>query len=140
MRYYVDRIAQTVRNLRSTTLSGLIGELKMGETVDKETLVGSFCALLELIKIGVVNVEQEPGHGEIAIRLSAEHADDVEGIVRASRFDDEVEEEPDDAGPIASAEPADPAPADEEPTDPSPSGDADPTRPDEPPPTSESTN
>ena len=92
MRYYVDRIAQTVRSLKNTTLSGLIGEIKEGETVDRETLVGSFCALLELIKIGVVNVNQETDHGEISIKLRAEHAGDVEGIVRASRFDDEVEE------------------------------------------------
>ncbi len=105
MRYYVDRIARTVRELRDTTLSGLMNQLKEGETVDRETLVGSFCALLELIKIGVVKVKQEVECGEISIRLSAEHAADVEGIVRASRFDDEIEEEPVEARSEA-AEPA----------------------------------
>ena len=92
MRYYVDRIARTVRSLRDTTLTGLMCELGEGEPVDRDTLVGSFCALLELIKIGVVKVQQEEDHGEISIKLSAEHAGDVEGIVRSSRFDDEIEE------------------------------------------------
>lgn len=92
MRYYVDRIAQRVHALRDTTLTALIEDLKDGERVDKETLVGSFCALLELIKIGVVRVDQEDDHGEISIVLRDEHAGDVEGIIRASRFDDEVEE------------------------------------------------
>lgn len=105
MRYYVDRIARTVRNLKSTTLSGLIGELSEGETVDRDTLVGSFCALLELIKIGVVKVNQPEELGEIEIKLSAEHEGDVEGIVRASRFDDEIEED-DNADEAPEADPA----------------------------------
>ena len=92
MRYYVDRIAQRVHSLRDTTLTQLIEDLKEGDALDKETLVGSFCALLELIKIGVVKVDQEDDHGEISIALRNEHAGDVEGIIRASRFDDEVEE------------------------------------------------
>lgn len=96
MRYYVDRIARTVRHLRNTTLSGLMGELSEGQPIDRDTLVGSFCALLELIKIGVVKVDQEADHGEISIKLSSEHAGDVEGIVRASRFDDEIEETPEE--------------------------------------------
>jgi len=98
MRYYVDRIARTVRNLKDTTLSSLLGEISDGERVDRDTLVGSFCALLELIKIGVVRVNQEEEHGEISIKLSAEHAGDVEGIVRSSRFDDEIEENTDSDG------------------------------------------
>ena len=110
MRYYVDRIARTVRSLRSTTPSGLMGELKEGEEVDKETLVGSFCALLELIKIGVVRVEQEEDHGEISIELRAEHAGDVEGIVRASRFDDEIEEAPEGESTSPVSPPENPAP------------------------------
>ena len=104
MRYYVDRIARRVRDLRNTTLSGLMNDLRDGDEVDRETLVGSFCALLELIKIGVVNVDQEDDHGEISIRLRHEHEGDVEGIVRASRFDDEIEETAEEAS--ADSEPS----------------------------------
>ncbi|MEM7515697.1 MAG: segregation/condensation protein A [Planctomycetota bacterium] len=94
MRYFVNRLATRMRDLRQTTLRELLDDLRTsGEPANRETLIGSFCALLELIKIGVVKVRQDEGEQDISIDISDDVGSDVEDLVRASRFDDEETEE-----------------------------------------------
>ena len=57
------------------------------------SLVGSFCALLELVKLGVIEVDQEERAADIGIRVRPEHREDIEAVVRATGFEDELEAE-----------------------------------------------
>jgi hypothetical protein len=70
-------------------------------------MVGSFCALLELIKLGVATVEPGPG-GETddpIVSICAGATSDVSELLNAVRFDDEVvPEDPDGAPSEDSAE------------------------------------
>jgi len=102
MRFYVHTLAGTIRSHRRLTLNDLIVSIE-GEPT-REALVGSFCALLELIKLGVVTAEQGERIGEIEVILTDAGAGDIEGILEGTTFDDELApsdeegEEPDEEG------------------------------------------
>lgn len=95
LRFYVERMAHRVREAGAMTLRGLVAELDCEH--ERENLVGSFCALLELVKLGLVSVEQEAEEGEISVVLRAEHREDLDEVLRSSRLEDEEDEE-DEAG------------------------------------------
>ncbi len=88
LRFYVHELAHRIRERGDVTLRELL--FTLDESPTKESLVGSFCALLELVKLGLVGVVQEDYRGEISIRLKPEHAIDIEEVVDASLFDDEL--------------------------------------------------
>ena len=67
--------------------------MKLDERPTRESLIGSFCALLELVKLGLVQVAQDDKQSDIKIRLRPEHEVDIESIVQSSIFDDEALEE-----------------------------------------------
>jgi segregation and condensation protein A len=90
LRFYVHELAHTIRERGDVTLRELL--FALDETPSRESLVGSFCALLELVKLGLVGVAQEGRTGEISIQLKPEHAIDIEEVVDASLFDDELPE------------------------------------------------
>jgi segregation and condensation protein A len=92
LRFYVDELARKIRELGEVALHAVLAHFEPERS--RESLVGSFCALLELVKLGLVTVEQQGPRGEIVLRLRPEHATDLESVVRASLFDDEVVEEP----------------------------------------------
>jgi chromatin segregation and condensation protein Rec8/ScpA/Scc1 (kleisin family) len=98
LRFYVDELARQIRDLGEVSLRALLAHFEPERT--RESLVGSFCALLELVKLGLVTVDQEGPRGDIVLRLRPEHATDLESVVRASLFDDEIVEEP-AAKPVA---------------------------------------
>jgi hypothetical protein len=52
--------------------------------------VGAFCALLELIKLGVVTAEQPDRGAEIEIVFQPDVEEDIEHLLEAERFDDEA--------------------------------------------------
>src|SRR5262249_25426537 len=85
-RFYVDELARRIRQLGEIALHSLLERFEPERS--RESLVGSFCALLELVKLGLVTVEQEGPRGEIVLRLRPEHAGDLESVVRASLCDD----------------------------------------------------
>ena len=82
----------------------------MNEEPTRESLIGSFCALLELVKLGIVGVEQDARHGEIVLALKEEHAQDMDDVLEQSVLDDEArpETEPPAATPSESASEAEP--------------------------------
>ncbi len=92
LRYYVDELSRRILSLGEMPLRALLAHFEPERS--REALVGSFCALLELVKLGLVTVEQDGAQGEIRLRLRPEHAGDLESVVRASLFDDEATEEP----------------------------------------------
>jgi len=90
LRFYVDHVVDVLRHTSSLSLAGLIKSL--GDVPQREAVVGSFCALLELVRMQVVEVKQEEGRREIAIAVRPEHSTDLEAYVRKS-LDDEDENE-----------------------------------------------
>jgi segregation and condensation protein A len=93
LRYYVDELARRIREVGEVSLRDLLSLIEPEKS--REALVGSFCALLELVKLGLVKVDQPGRAADIRIRLNPEHEGDLESVVRASLFDDErTEEEP----------------------------------------------
>ena len=91
MRYYVSNLARTVQRAKRMSLSGLIASL--GGEVTRETVVGAFCALLELIKIGIVRAEQGDREGEIEVTMAENAEADVDALLDGTTFDDELSAE-----------------------------------------------
>jgi len=88
LRFYVDALARRIREVGEVSLRELLSHIEPEKS--REALVGSFCGLLELVKLGLVTVEQPGPKEDIHIRLRPEHESDLESVVRASLFDDEV--------------------------------------------------
>ncbi|MEM6671261.1 MAG: segregation/condensation protein A [Planctomycetota bacterium] len=110
LRWYVREIGTAVRRDPSgTTLRGLVESL--GGVPTREGIVGAFCALLELMKIGLISAEQTRQEDEILLKWAAtdENDEDIEDLIKASRFMDEDSEDLDEAlgggrGPSPEAE------------------------------------
>ena len=106
MRWFVRELASWLGTAGRAPLSDCVVAFSGGEP-NKETMVGSFCALLELIKLGVATVEPGPGGeaDEPIVSLRAGATSDVSELLDAVRFDDEVApEDPDSAPAEGSAE------------------------------------
>jgi segregation and condensation protein A len=86
LRWYVDRLARLIRSTGSLTLAEVVSS---DDAPTRESLVGSFCALLELVRLGVVGVVQEGRGDELRILLRSESAADVEALLAATSFEDE---------------------------------------------------
>jgi segregation and condensation protein A len=88
LRFYVAGLANAVRARNEMTLEEVVFALDAEPT--RESLIGSFCALLELCKLGIVRVFQDELKGGIGIRLSEEHESDMDAVIESSVFDDEA--------------------------------------------------
>jgi segregation and condensation protein A len=102
MRWYVGRLVDWVK--RGDLASGGNGlslraliRSAADESPTRPMMIGVFCALLELMKLGVVSAVQDGPRDDIAIALCEEHREDIDEIVRTSGFDDETP-----AGQVAS--------------------------------------
>jgi len=93
LRFYVEEL---VTELKAR------GELSLGEIVrravgrgdaSRAQVIGSFCALLELMKLGVARAWQPDRRGDITVVLRDDLGSDVDDVVRNSGFDDESVEE-----------------------------------------------
>ena len=78
LRFYVDELARRIRELGEVSLRSLLAEFEPERS--RESLVGSFCAILELVKLGLVTVEQEDPRGDLRLRLRPEHSEDIESV------------------------------------------------------------
>lgn len=112
LRWYVSSVGHAVHQEKEIGLRRLV-ELAASEAPPREGVIGVFCALLELIKIGIVSARQEHPGDEIQVRLEADAEADLDDLIGASRFMDE--EDVEDGLEEGSAEEpagADPAEAD----------------------------
>jgi segregation and condensation protein A len=91
LRFYVQSIANSMRASRVSTLSRLIAAL--GDVPRREAVVGSFCALLELTRLGVVRVDQGDHGGEITLELKSEIEGDLESILATALMDEAADDE-----------------------------------------------
>jgi segregation and condensation protein A len=112
LRWFVQHLGGLVSRRGRATLRELMLDLDDG-TLTREGVVGSFCALLELVKIGLVSVEQPAQGGDIELVWASDGDTDLEELIRVSRFMDEEDERADEIPGLATTptEDAPPAPA-----------------------------
>jgi segregation and condensation protein A len=91
MRYYVEQVVQRLKETPTLSLRALVRTFAHDS---REALVGSFCALLELVRLEVIEVEQPEPRSDLAIRVRAERLSELEDIVRNTRFDEELASAP----------------------------------------------
>ena len=107
MRWFVRELASWISEAGDSPLSACVTAF-CKENPTKEEMVGSFCALLELIKLGVVAVaagpEGAPEDPIVSLREGVEG--DVTRLLDAVRFDDEETEdaEPEEASAEAASD------------------------------------
>jgi len=90
LRWYVERLVRWVKQQRVMSLRALVEQSVGTGEASKPLLIGSFCALLELMKIGVVGVQQAGPQAEIMISLREDVEGDAENLIRTAGFGDEV--------------------------------------------------
>ena len=90
MRHYVDELVRWVRDKKRLRLREMID--KVAGSQSRPQVIGSFCALLELMRLGVVSAHQGSQSDDIEITLRPEHEADIEEIVSASGLDAEMPE------------------------------------------------
>ncbi|MDP6518483.1 MAG: segregation/condensation protein A [Planctomycetota bacterium] len=106
LRWYVANMASLLRNRGSLELTDLVAGI--GSDLSRETLVGAFCALLELVHLGVASPRQdEVGRDEIRVHYREGNDEDLEHLLAAARFADE---EPETAPEAEVPPPAKPEP------------------------------
>ena len=86
LRYYVQQVVERLKLTPSLSLASVAHTFAHDS---REALIGSFCALLELVRLEVVEVTQADHRGDIEIRLRPERAADLDDVVRSTRFDEE---------------------------------------------------
>jgi len=123
MRYYVTNLARNVQRAGRLSLREMITSL--GGEMTRESLVGTFCALLELIKMGIVVAAQPDHRGEIEVEVSEAAETDMDQLLEGATFEDEVDPEA-LATPEGSAEGEASAPEGEEGATTTPSAEATP--------------
>jgi len=102
LRYYVEQVVQRLKAQPDVKLRELVKSFLLDP---REALIGSFCALLELVRLEVIEVEQAAPRGDIAIRVRSERAAELEDVVRNTRFDEELPAEA-EAPLVAPSQPA----------------------------------
>jgi len=91
LRYYVEEVVQRLKATPALSLRSLV---KTFDLEQREALIGSFCALLELVRLEVIQVVQESYRDDIQVQLRAERVAEIEDLVRKSRFDEDPAPEP----------------------------------------------
>lgn len=94
LRWYVNALGAFVHRHGRVNLRALI--LEIDDEPTKEGLIGAFCALLELVKMGVVRAHQPDDLGAIEVEMCGEVGADLDDLIRASTLMDEEEEAQDE--------------------------------------------
>ncbi|MFT5291690.1 MAG: segregation and condensation protein A [Planctomycetota bacterium] len=111
LRFYVEEFVQRLRTDGSVSLRALVRAF--GHDVPpREALIGSFCALLELVKMELIEVEQEGDVDDIQIVVAEGHGQDLEDVIHRSRLDGEPHSAAEDAEAEESPGKADTPPGD----------------------------
>jgi segregation and condensation protein A len=95
LRWFVRHLGGLVSRRGRATLRDIVLDLDDG-ALTREGLVGSFCALLELVKIGLVSIEQAEQDADIELVWSSDGDADLDELIRVSRFMDEEDERSDE--------------------------------------------
>jgi len=93
LRWYVETLVDALRkagtlNLRDATLS-------LGDGLTRASLIGTFCALLELVRLEVVDVRQDEQADDV--ELAFREGEGAEDRLAAAHFDDDDNDDEGDA-------------------------------------------
>jgi segregation and condensation protein A len=101
LRFYVEQLVHELKTRRELSLRALVAQIVEHEGASRQQTIGTFCALLELMKLGVARAWQASTKDDVHIVLRDDLGEDVDEVVRASGFDDEalLAASPDPAGP-----------------------------------------
>jgi chromatin segregation and condensation protein Rec8/ScpA/Scc1 (kleisin family) len=99
LRWYVSMLAHVLRDRRRLPLEEAL--MINGEPPTRASMIGGFCALLELVKLGLVTAIQASQEDPIELVLHEDSEGDFESLIRSSQFMDEdpPEEFPDEKKP-----------------------------------------
>ena len=89
LRFYVEEVVRTIKDNRSMSLRAIVEHAVQRGGASKRVLIGTFCALLELVKIGAVRAHQPSKDDDITVTLRDDIGDDVDSIIKMTEFDDE---------------------------------------------------
>jgi segregation and condensation protein A len=92
LRHFVEQIARILVERGGRSLRELV--LAVDAEPSRESLIGSFCALLELARLGLVRLTQSTEVDEIGISLREDRTGDVAEVLRDTVFEDEGRDEP----------------------------------------------
>jgi segregation and condensation protein A len=89
MRWYVENLVQNISaagrmSLREATES-------LGDGLTKASLIGTFCALLELVRLELVEVQQDKQTDDVILVIR--ETDDAKNVMASTVFDDDMEDE-----------------------------------------------
>lgn len=89
LRWYVETLVERIREAGRFDLRTACQSL--GDGLNRASLIGTFCALLELVRLEVVEVQQDDGAEDDVVLVFREDADAAERLAGV-QFDDEAEE------------------------------------------------
>ncbi len=95
IRFYVDRLVERLRGMGRVRLFEMVPKGD-ADPQRKEELIGSFVAILELAKLGLIRVHQEALAQDVAVELALEPGADLEevlGQAQLAQFDAAVDSE-----------------------------------------------
>ncbi|MFT5050037.1 MAG: segregation and condensation protein A [Chlamydiales bacterium] len=108
LRWYVRELGRSIQAHRRQTLRSLVTGLE--DEPSRDGMIGAFCALLELIQMGLVSAVQDSPEDEIEVVLAGDPGEDLDLVISGSQLMDEE----DPGTPEGLEEPAsDPEPEDE---------------------------
>ncbi len=87
LRFYVDRMIDQLQRLGPRTLRQLVSSFE--RVPQREALIGSFCALLELVRLELVDLRHEAGSEEFLLEIRAGSVEDLEEILRRNLPEEE---------------------------------------------------
>jgi segregation and condensation protein A len=87
MRWYVESLVSNIRN--SGTMSLRAATESLGDGLTKESLIGTFCALLELVRLELVDVIQDKQSDDILLKINEKG--DAANVMASTIFDDDAE-------------------------------------------------
>lgn len=108
LRWYVSMLADVIRERRRVPLIDALSINNQPPT--KTSMIGGFCALLELVKLGLVTATQASQEDPVELIMREDSEEDFDALIHLSRFMDEEAQEtfPRDEGldPQTPAEPS----------------------------------
>ncbi|MDF1799615.1 MAG: segregation/condensation protein A [Planctomycetota bacterium] len=107
LRWYVENLVENIRGAGRMTLRN--ATMSLGQGLTKESLIGTFCALLELVRLEIVEVRQDEQADEVELVLC--EGEGVADRIASASFDDEEPEDEPEQGAELGAEAQDAPPA-----------------------------
>jgi segregation and condensation protein A len=86
IRFYVDRLVERLRGMGPVRLFEMVPK-GSDEPQRREELIGSFVAILELAKLGLIRVHQDALAADVAVELALEPGADLEEVLGRAQLE-----------------------------------------------------